>query len=211
MHTPDAERDPQLVARLRRDIESGALAVFRFREDVHVSYIRRGDQSVLRPTPPVAGPVIGLSGGQKITAMFRAIPDDLEGAAKAEFEAFLTPENLGVMAAFLVGIGALQAVPGADATVDAMIACLAWWQFGWAGLVAGKEFIEAVIKADQATTQPEIMLAAKLAAAALVSLGVTLLLRKITQRVHERQLGATAKEEAASNQFSSKNEAPRPV
>jgi hypothetical protein len=66
-----------------------------------------------------------------------------------------------------------------------MIAGIAWWQFGWAGVVAGKDFVDAVIKAGRATSNDEIMLAAKLAAAALVSLGLTLLLKKITENVHE--------------------------
>ncbi len=181
-HVAPMEQPRALVDRLKQDIERGSLTVFRFQIDPHMGVIR---QEPGQPVPQPNGAVSTWSARQKVGAMFRAIPDYLEGAAKAEFEAFLTPENLVIMAVFLGGIGALQAVPGADAAVDGMIAGLAWWQFGWAGVIAGKDFIEAVIKANRATTRDEIMLAAKLAAAALVSLGITVLLKKITENVHE--------------------------
>jgi hypothetical protein len=181
-HVAPMEQPRALVDRLERDIERGSLTVFRFQRDPHMGIIRQDPGEII---PPSSGSVTTWSARQKVVAMFRAIPDYLEGAAKAEFEAFLTPENLIIMGVFLGGIGALQAVPGADAAVDGMIAGLAWWQFGWAGVIAGKDFVEAVIKANRATTHAEIMLAAKLAAAALVSLGITVLLKKITENVHE--------------------------
>lgn len=196
-HVWSMDQAPQLIDRLKRDVENRSVAVFCFRRSPHQGIIRRDPG---RPIPPAAGAVSGWSGRQKIVAMFKAIPDCLVGAAKGEFEAFLTPENLTIMAVFLGGIGALQAVPGADAAVDMMIASLAWWQFGWAGVIAGKDFIEAVIKADRATTRDEILLAAKLAAAALVSLGITVLLKKITENVHEVRLAKDEpQEEPPSN------------
>ncbi len=181
-HVASMEQTPALIDRLKRDIEQGSLVVFRFQSSPHWAIMR---QTPGEPVPAASGPVSTWDGRQKVIAMFKAIPSFLQGAAKAEFEAFLTPENLAIMAAFLGGIAVMQAVPGADAAVDALIAGIAWWQFGWAGVVAGKDFVDAVIKAGRATSNDEIMLAAKLAAAALVSLGLTLLLKKITKNVHE--------------------------
>ncbi len=181
-HVASMEQTPALIDRLKRDIEQGSLVVFRFQSSPHWAIMR---QTPGEPVPAASGPVSTWDGRQKVIAMFKAIPSFLQGAAKAEFEAFLTPENLAIMAAFLGGIAVMQAVPGADAAVDALIAGIAWWQFGWAGVVAGKDFVDAVIKAGRATSNDEIMLAAKLAAAALVSLGLTLLLKKITENVHE--------------------------
>ena len=171
-----------LIRQLQEDVRHGALAVFRFARDPHRSMIRGDAGSGVLPG---RGPVSGWSGGQKVVAMFEAIPECLGEASRAEFRAFLTPQNLAVMALFFGGIAVVQALPGADAIVDGMIAGLAWWQFGWAGLIAGKDFVEAVIKAGHATTGEEIKLAAKLAAAALVSLGLLVLLREIVRRVHE--------------------------
>ena len=171
-----------LIRQLQEDVRQGALAVFRFVRDPHRSMIRGDAGSGILPG---RGPVSGWSGGQKVVAMFEAIPEYLTEAARAEFEAFLTPQNLAVMALFFGGIAVVQAVPGADAIVDGMIAGLAWWQFGWAGLIAGKDFAEAVVKAGHARTEDDIKLAAKLAAAALVSLGLLVLLREIVKRVHE--------------------------
>lgn len=167
-----------LIRQLQEDVRHGALAVFRFERDPHRNMISGNAGSGILPG---RGPVSGWSGGQKLVAMFEAIPHCLTGAARAEFEAFLTPQNLSVMALFFGGIAVVQALPGADAFVDGMIAGLAWWQFGWAGLIAGKDFVEAVIKAGHARTDEEI----KLAAAALVSLGLLVLLREIARRVHE--------------------------
>lgn len=73
------------------------------------------------------------------------------------------------------GTGAVQAVSPADAAAGALIVGLAWRQFGWAGALAAKGFIGAVIEADQATAHDEIILAAKPAAAGLVSLGIIVL------------------------------------
>jgi len=181
-HVQVMETDRALVDRIKYDIKHGSLVVFRFERDPHWGMIRK---SSLEPVSDPNGPVATWSGKQKVVALFRDIPDCLTGAAKAEFEAFLTPTNLAVMAAFLGGIAIVQAIPGADAVVDTMIAGLAWWQFGWAGVIAAKNFVEAVVEAGRATNRQEIMLAAKLAAAALVSLGLTLLLRKIVERVHD--------------------------
>ena len=177
------EVPPELLIRqFQADVSHGALAVFRFPSDPHRSMLRGDAGSGILPG---RGPVSGWSGGQKVVAMFEAIPECLGEASRAEFRAFLTPQNLAVMALFFGGIAVVQAVPGADAIVDGMIVGLAWWQFGWAGLIAGKDLVEAVIKAGHARTGEEIKLAAKLAAAALVSLGLLVLLREIIERVHE--------------------------
>lgn len=181
-HVGVMETDRVLVDRIKYDIRHGYLVVYRFERNPHWGMIRK---TSLEPVSDPSGPVATWTGEQKVVALFRDIPECLAGAAKAEFEAFLTPTNLAVMAAFLGGIAVIQAIPGADAVVDTMIAGLAWWQFGWAGVIAAKDFVEAVIKAGRATNRQEIMLAAKLAAAALVSLGLTLLLRKIVERVHD--------------------------
>jgi hypothetical protein len=122
-HIAPMEQPPALIDRLKRDIEQGSLVVFRFQNSPHWAIMR---QTPGEPVPAASGPVSTWDGRQKIVAMFKAIPSFLQGAAKAEFEAVLTPKNLTIMAVFLGGIGALQAVPGADAAVDAMIAGLAW-------------------------------------------------------------------------------------
>jgi hypothetical protein len=115
--------------------------------------------------------------------MFKAVPSHLGAAARAQFEAFITPQNLALLAGFFVAIAAVQAIPGADAAVDALLTGLAWAMYGWAGLVAVRDLIEAIIKAGRAQSQADIDQAADLAASALVVLGVTLFLKKLADRV----------------------------
>jgi hypothetical protein len=122
---------------------------------------------------------------QKIVAMFKAVPDSLSGAAQAAFLAFISPVNLAIMAGILVTIAGVQAIPGADAIVDGLIAALSWAQFGWAGLLAARDFAQAVAQAGQAKSNDDIKLAAQLAAAALVSLGLVVFLKKLTGKVKQ--------------------------
>ncbi len=141
------------------------------------------------------GPVITWTAEHKIVAMLKAVPEHLVGAAREQFEAFLTPENLAIMAATMAVLGGIQAIPGADAVVDTLMVGLAWYQFGWAGVVACKELIEAFIMAIRAKSRTDIKTAAKLAAIAVLALGVTVLLYKIIARTRESRLPKPAPNE----------------
>jgi filamentous hemagglutinin len=144
--------------------------------------------------------------------MFLAVPSHLAGAARAQFEAFLTPKNLALLAGFFVLVAAVQAAPVADAVVDAILTGLAWAMYGWAGLVAVRDLIEAVIKAGRAQSQADIDQAADLAASALVVLGVTLFLKKLADRVKvENATGPKPAEEPEPGSGSQTKPASKPL
>jgi len=175
--------DLDLLKLLRRDVRAGFLATFYLPDEAFAGFTLTGDYGQAVPAP--SGPVSGWSLKQKLVAMFEAVPDYLAGAAKAEFLAFISPVNLAIMAGILVTIAGVQAIPGADAFVDGLIIALAWAQFGWAGLLAARDFVQAVAQAGQAKSDDDIKLAAKLAAAALVSLGLVAFLKKLTGKVRQ--------------------------
>ena len=129
--------------------------------------------------------------------MFMAIPRHLAGAAREQLVAFLTPENLALMVGVFAIVVGVQAIPGADAVADALIAAIAWAMYGWAGLVAAKDLIEALVDTVRAQSQEEIEHAAGLAADALVTLGVTLFLKRLAERAR-----ATASREEPGSGFS---------
>ena len=132
--------------------------------------------------PPATLPVAQWTVKHKIEAMFAAIPGHRGPAAREQFNALLTPQNLAIMVGFLAAGLAIQAIPVADAVADAIIAGLAYAMYGWAGLVAGYEFTKAVIQAGRAQSQPDIDHAAQKAADALITLGV-LFLAKLVEKI----------------------------
>ncbi len=177
-----SEPTPALIDRLYRDVAGGLLAVFYFERHPTLTISRYGRRTL---TGDADGPVITWTAEHKIVAMLKAVPEHLVGAAKEQFKAFLTPENLAIMAATMAVLGGIQAIPGADAVVDTLMVGLAWYQFGWAGVVACKELIEAFIMAIRAKSRTDIKAAATLAATAVLALGVTVLLYKIVARTRQ--------------------------
>ena len=177
-----SEPTPALIDRLYRDVAGGLLAVFYFERHPTLTISRYGRRTL---TGEADGPVITWTAEHKIVAMLKAVPEHLVGAAREQFEAFLTPENLAIMAATMAVLGGIQAIPGADAVVDTLMVGLAWYQFGWAGVVACKELIEAFIMAIRAKSRTDIKAAATLAATAVLALGVTVLLYKIVARTRD--------------------------
>ncbi|MDE1882821.1 MAG: hypothetical protein KGH70_02470 [Rhodospirillales bacterium] len=202
-------QDPQIIAWLQRQVQDGWLAAFWFPDAWNLGQMVM-NPAALAPVPaPATQTVAQWSLRHKIIAMFEAVPAHLGGAARAQFLAFITPENLTLMAGFFALVVAVQAVPGADAAVDLILTGLAWAMYGWAGLVATRDLIEAVIKAARAQRQADIDQAAQLAASALVVLGVTLFLKKLADRVSvENAAGPKPASEPTSAPVSSP--APRP-
>ncbi|MGE4481177.1 hypothetical protein [Acidocella sp.] len=174
--------DRQLLDWLRSEVQSAALAAFWLQDEWMLGGAVTAPAASLSP-PPAALPVAQWTVKHKIEAMFEAIPGHLGPAVRAQFEAFLTPRNLTIMVGFLAAGLAVQALPGADAVADAIIAGLAYAMYGWAGLVAGYEFTKAVIQAGQADSQAEIDQAAQKAANALVVLGGTVFLAKLVEKI----------------------------
>jgi len=148
--------DQVLLKLLARDVREGFLAAFYLPDEAFVGFTLAGDDGQAVPDP--SGPVSGWSVKQKLVAMFQAIPDYLLPAAKAEFLAFISPVNLAIMVGILFAIAGLQSIPGADALVDGLIIALAWAQFGWAGLLAARDFVVAVTQAGQAKSDDDLML-----------------------------------------------------
>ncbi len=176
-------RDPQLIAWLQAQVRGGWLAAFWFQGMAELGQAVMNPAEVAPVPAPAAQAVAQWSIRHKIIAMFQAVPSHLSGAARAQFEAFLTPKNLALLAGFFVLVAAVQAAPVADAVVDAILTGLAWAMYGWAGLVAMRDLVKAVIDAARAKSQSDIDHAAQEAAGALVVLGVTLFLKKLADRV----------------------------
>ena len=163
----------RIVAWLREQVASGQLAALWIETEGYVPQVSAAPVKAASAFSP------SWSTGQKIVAMFKAVPPFLPGAAKAQFEAFISPENLAIMAGFLAFVVAAQAIPGADAVVDAALVAVAWASTGWAGVVAAAHLTEAVIAAGNAKNESDITAAARLAAEALITLGVTAFLAKL--------------------------------
>ncbi len=176
-------RDPQMVAWLQAHVRDGWLAAFWLPDEWELGNAAMSPAEVTPVLAPAGQAVAQWSIRHKIIAMFQAVPKHLSGAAKAQFEAFLTPENLALLAGFFVLVAAVQAAPVADAVVDAILTGLAWAMYGWAGLVATRDLVQAVIGAARAKSPADIAQAAQEAASALVVLGVTLFLKKLADRV----------------------------
>jgi hypothetical protein len=199
--------DRHLSERLSADVQEPFLTVFYLPDEQHasvlVSNMRAG-----QPMPPLSGPVVNWSITQKIVAMFQAVPNYLLGAAKAEFLAMMTPQNIAIMAAFMAAVAGAQAIPGADVIVDGIIAAVAWVSLGWSGLIAGAQFGQAVISAGQAQSESDIQNAAKQAAAALVTLGVVAFLGRLLKRVKETK--AAGDTPSAEEQPPDRKPSPKP-
>ena len=174
--------DQQLLEWLRREVQSTALAAFWLQDEWMLGAAVIAPEASPVP-PPVATPVAQWSVEHKIEAMFAAIPDYLAPAVRAQFEAFLTPRNLALMAGFLAAGVAIQALPVADGVADMLVAALAYAMYGWPGLAAASEFIHAVVEAAHARSQPQIDHAAQKAAGALVVLGDSIFLAKLLTKV----------------------------
>ena len=174
--------DQEMIAWLQAQVKDGRFAAFWFQREAQPILMNPAAVAPV-PAPAAAQNIAQWSLRQKIIAMFMAVPSHLAGSAKAQFEAFLTPQNLALLTGFFALIAAVQAAPVADAVVDAMLTGLAWAMYGWAGLVAVRDLIEAIIKAGRAQSQADINQAAEMAASALAILGVTLFLKRLTDRV----------------------------
>jgi hypothetical protein len=174
--------DQQMLDWLRSEVQSTALAAFWLQDEWMLGGAVTAPAASLSP-PPASLPVAQWTVKHKIEAMFEAIPGHLGPAAREQFNAFLTPQNLAIMVGFLAAGLAIQAIPVADAVADAIIAALAYAMYGWAGLVAGYEFTKAVIQAGRAQSRPDIDHAAQKAADALITLGVTLFLAKLVEKI----------------------------
>ena len=176
-------RDPQMIAWLQSQVRDGWFAAFWFQGEPELGQAVMHPAEVAPVPPPAVQAVAQWSIRHKIITMFQAVPKHLSGAAKAQFEAFLTPENLALLAGFFVLVAAVQAAPLADAVVDAILTGLAWAMYGWAGLVATRDLVQAVIGAARAKNQADIDQAAQEAASAVLVLGVTLFLKRLADRV----------------------------
>lgn len=174
--------DEQFLEWLRREVQSTALAAFWLQDEWMLGTAVIAPEASPAP-PPAATPVSQWSAKHKIEAMFAAIPGHLAPAVRAQFEAFLTPRNLALMAGFLAAGVAIQALPVADGVADALVAALAYSMYGWPGLVAAAEFIHAVVEAAHARSQTQIDHAAEKAADALVVLGGSIFLAKLLTKV----------------------------
>ncbi len=93
---------------------------------------------------------------------------------RAQVAALFTPQAIALFAIMLAALAVAQ-VYGVGEIVDAILVGIAWGTAGWAGLLALKHFIGAVIDAAGETTLPPIEADAKTAADALVVLGVSFL------------------------------------
>lgn len=183
--------DPALIRRLNQDVHSPLLATFYFKTPaaLHVAMVRRHPASVV-PNP--VGDVGNWSVEQKLVAMFQAMIDqhDLQAVAGADWVAFqkqleelLTPINLSILAVALAGLVAAQGVPGLDVVIDTLLVGPAWTEAGYAGLLAIRSLIQAVIAAGTARTQRQIDVAAKELASALFQLGVMTFLTVLISRI----------------------------
>ena len=130
--------DQQMLDWLRSEVQSTALAAFWLQDEWMLAGAVTAPAASLSP-PPATLPVAHWTVKHKIEAMFAAIPGHLGPAAREQFNALLTPQNLAIMVGFLAAGLAIQAIPVADAVADAIIAGLAYAMYGWAGLVAGYE------------------------------------------------------------------------
>ena len=175
--------DPQIIAWLRMQVNDGRLAAFWLPDETEQSQISLSPADIAPlHVPPAVRDVAQWSIRHKIIAMFQAVPAHLGAAARAQFEAFITPQNLALLTGIFVAVAAAQVVPGADAVVDLVLTGLAWAMYGWAGLVAIRELIEAVIQTARAQSLADIDQASQLAADALMMLGVTLFLKRLADR-----------------------------
>ena len=105
--------DRQLLDWLRREAQSTTLAAF-WLQDVWTLGTDVMAPAASPAPPPVAMPVAQWTIRHKIIAMFQTVPAHLGAAARAQFEAFITRQNLALLAGIFVVVAAVQAVPGAD-------------------------------------------------------------------------------------------------
>ncbi|WP_211248750.1 hypothetical protein [Acidocella facilis] len=198
--------DQQILDWLRSEVQSTALAAFWLQDEWMLGGAVTAPAASRSP-PPASLPVAQWTVKHKIEAMFEAIPGHLGPAAREQFNAFLTPQNLAIMVGFLAAGLAIQAIPVADAVADAIIAALAYAMYGWAGLVAGYEFTQAVIQAGRAQSRPDIDHAAQEAADALIALGVTLFLSRLVEKI---KVDSGKEQEPPAKTESLKKAAPKP-
>jgi len=164
---PDA-----LVARLRRDLADGIMfAAFYIPSDdfTRVATTQKPDTAMLLADPP-GGP-IAWSPAQRIAAMLRRVPANMPEAMRAQVAALYTPQAIALMALMMAVLAVAQLYVAGE-IVDSILIAFAWASAGWAGLVALKRFIGAVIDAAGETALPPIEADAKTAADALGLLGI---------------------------------------
>jgi hypothetical protein len=183
--------DPALVLRLNQDVHSPLLATFYFKNSafLHMAMVHRHPASVV---PRPVGDVGNWSVQQRIVAVFEAMIDrhDFQAVAGADWIALqtqlkelLTPINLSVLAIGLAGLAVAQGVPGLDVVIDTLLVGLAWTEAGYAGLLAIRSLMQAVIEACTAKTRGQIDAAAKKLASALFQLGVMTFLTVLISRI----------------------------
>ncbi len=183
--------DPALVLRLNQDVHSPLLATFYFKSPafLHAAMVRRHPESVV---PRPVGDISNWSVQQRIVAIFEAMFDqhDFQAVAGADWIALqkqlkelLTPIHLSILAVGLSGLAAAQGVPGLNVVIDTLLVGLAWTADGYAGLLAIRSFMQAVVEACTARTQQQINAAAKELASALIQLGVMTFLTVLISRI----------------------------
>jgi hypothetical protein len=183
--------DPALVLRLNQDVHSPLLATFYFKSPafLHAAMVRRHAESVV---PRPVGDISNWSVQQRIVAIFEAMFDqhDFQAVAGADWIALqkqlkelLTPIHLSTLAVGLSGLAAAQGVPGLNVVIDTLLVGLAWTADGYAGLLAIRSFMQAVVEACTARTQQQINAAAKELASALIQLGVMTFLTVLISRI----------------------------
>lgn len=183
--------DPALVLRLNQDVHSPLLATFYFKNSafLHMAMVHRHPASIV---PRPVGDIGNWSVQQKIVAVFEAMIDqhDFQAIAGADWIALqkqlkelLTPINLSVLAIGLAGLAVAQGVPGLDVVIDTLLVGLAWTEAGYAGLLAIRSLIQAVIESCAARTRGQIDAAAKKLASALFQLGVMTFLTVLISRI----------------------------
>ncbi len=183
--------DPALVLQLNQDVHSPLLATFYFKSPafLHAAMVRRHPESVV---PRPVGDISNWSVQQRIVAIFEAMFDqhDFQAVAGADWIALqkqlkelLTPIHLSILAVGLSGLAAAQGVPGLNVVIDTLLVGLAWTADGYAGLLAIRSFMQAVVEACTARTQQQINAAAKELASALIQLGVMTFLTVLISRI----------------------------
>lgn len=200
----------ELVARLRADLADGMMfAAFYIPSPDFTRFAVTGKPDVSHLLADPAGAPIAWSPAQRIAAMLRRVPGYLPDAMRAEVAALFTPRAIALLALMLAALAVAQFY-GVGEIVDTILVGIAWATAGWAGLVALKHFIGAVIDAARATALPPIEADAKAAADALVVLGISFL-TAVLLRARDQENVLAKDEGPAAEQAPPPKKTPAPV
>jgi hypothetical protein len=184
-----------VVARLQRDLAEGIIFV--------AFYIPAWDFTRFVVTKPIdvsallsdgQGTPLNWTRAQRIAAMLRLIPGYMPPAEQGAWETVLAPKAVALLATMLASLPAAKASGGGF--VDDILLAAAWTYAGWPGLVCLKDFIAAIIHAAGETSIGPIQVDARMAANALVGLGLSFLAAIISRARDQEKVISLAKSTA---------------